>query len=213
MEKKVKLSKLKLNPKNPRRISEAKMNALIDSILIFPKMLALRPIVVDGLVALGGNQRTKALKEIAKMSVETIRERLEAKKAWERMTDEQKTEHLDYWDSWLKIKEVIIKDADTLTEEEKDEFTAKDNVQFGDWDLEELDKWDTDLLEDWSVDLPYKPEEIDIDDFFEEMDGINGKNDKVKIILELPSDLKDKKEDLIEQIKITLADYKGIIYS
>ena len=83
MEKKVKLSKLKLNPKNPRRISETKMNALIDSILIFPKMLALRPIVVDGLVALGGNQRTKALKEIAKMDIATIRERLKAKKAWE----------------------------------------------------------------------------------------------------------------------------------
>lgn len=174
MEKKVKLSKLKLNPKNPRRISEAKMNALIDSILIFPKMLALRPIVVDGLVALGGNQRTKALKEIAKMDIATIRERLEAKKAWGRMTDEQKTEHLDYWTEWLKTKDVIIKDADTLTEEEKDEFTAKDNVQFGDWDLNEISKeWDVELLEDWGVEAWEKEEEGQTFDLPSELDGLD----------------------------------------
>lgn len=49
------------------------MNALIDSILIFPKMLALRPIVVDGLVALGGKVLGMALVMKGKHLCKTMR--------------------------------------------------------------------------------------------------------------------------------------------
>ena len=44
---KVKVSKLKLNPDNPRVIKGYKFEKLVQSIKEFPEMLKLRPIVVD----------------------------------------------------------------------------------------------------------------------------------------------------------------------
>lgn len=60
--KNLKISEIKENPNNPRDISEYMLNVLAKSILCFPKMLEIRPIVVNSdYVALGGNQRLKAL--------------------------------------------------------------------------------------------------------------------------------------------------------
>jgi len=61
----MKLSNLKLNPDNPRTITPEKLQKLIKSIREFPKMMKLRPIVIDinGMV-LGGNQRLLALTEM-----------------------------------------------------------------------------------------------------------------------------------------------------
>jgi len=61
----MKLSEIKLNPKNPRFIKDANFKKLCDSIRDFPKMMELRPIVVDadGMI-LGGNMRFRALKEL-----------------------------------------------------------------------------------------------------------------------------------------------------
>nr|DAJ19400.1 MAG TPA: occlusion protein [Siphoviridae sp. ctBxQ4] len=73
----VKLSQVKLNGDNPRIITKEKFGKLINSILVLPKMLELRPIVVDGKMStLGGNMRTEALRAIAKMSAEDISARL-----------------------------------------------------------------------------------------------------------------------------------------
>lgn len=73
----VKLSQVKLNGDNPRTITKEKFGKLINSILVLPKMLELRPIVVDNkMSALGGNMRTEALRAISKMSVEEIAQRL-----------------------------------------------------------------------------------------------------------------------------------------
>jgi hypothetical protein len=61
----MKLSDIKPNPNNPRIIRDARFAKLKQSIEQFPKMLALRPIVIDGNnVALGGNMRLRALKEL-----------------------------------------------------------------------------------------------------------------------------------------------------
>jgi len=61
----MKLSDIKPNPNNPRIIRDARFAKLKQSIEQFPKMLALRPIVIDGSnVALGGNMRLRALKEL-----------------------------------------------------------------------------------------------------------------------------------------------------
>ncbi len=58
------LSKLKLNPDNPRLIKDDKYKKLVKSIKEFPKMLQIRPIVVnDDMIVLGGNQRLAACKE------------------------------------------------------------------------------------------------------------------------------------------------------
>ena len=59
------LGQLKENPKNPRTISKDKFQKLKKSILDFPKMMELRPIIYDkDKVVLGGNMRLKALREL-----------------------------------------------------------------------------------------------------------------------------------------------------
>jgi ParB-like chromosome segregation protein Spo0J len=62
----MKLSALKLNPKNPRKISEEKLSQLMKSIEEFPKMLELRPMIYDPetMQVLGANQRLTALKNL-----------------------------------------------------------------------------------------------------------------------------------------------------
>ncbi|MDR1340819.1 MAG: hypothetical protein LBK58_12310 [Prevotellaceae bacterium] len=41
------LSQIKTNDANPRQIKDSRFTKLVNSILIFPKMLEIRPIVVD----------------------------------------------------------------------------------------------------------------------------------------------------------------------
>lgn len=61
----IKLTSLKPNPKNPRIIKDEKFKKLCYSIKEFPKMMALRPIVVDkNNIIQGGNMRFKALIEL-----------------------------------------------------------------------------------------------------------------------------------------------------
>ena len=66
----VPINKIKPNASNPRVIKTLKFKKLVNSILNFPEMLKLRPIVVDeNYIILGGNMRYKAcieagLKEI-----------------------------------------------------------------------------------------------------------------------------------------------------
>jgi hypothetical protein len=62
---KIKLSDIKPNPGNPRVIKDARFASLLRSIQEFPKMLSLRPMVIDaeGYV-LGGNMRLRALQEL-----------------------------------------------------------------------------------------------------------------------------------------------------
>ena len=61
----VKITDIKSNPNNPRVIKDEKFHKLCESIKAFPKMLELRPIVVnDDMVVLGGNMRLKALKHL-----------------------------------------------------------------------------------------------------------------------------------------------------
>ena len=56
------IEKLKLNENNPRTISEEKLQKLKKSILEFPKMLELRPIIInEDYVVIGGNMRLTAL--------------------------------------------------------------------------------------------------------------------------------------------------------
>lgn len=52
------------------------------------------------------------------------------------------------------LKEVPVKQANDLTEEQKKEFIIKDNVSFGQHDWSELaNNWDTELLEAWGLDI------------------------------------------------------------
>tara|TARA_B100001094_G_C17975885_1_gene692745 strand:- start:207 stop:746 length:540 start_codon:yes stop_codon:yes gene_type:complete len=114
---KVKVSKLKLNPDNPRIIKGAKFKKLVKSIKEFPEMLKLRPIVVDeNNIILGGNMRYKACVEIGMKEVYAIQV--------DNLTDKQK-------------KEFIIKDNIGFGEWEY-ELLANEwsSIQLEDWGLD-----------------------------------------------------------------------------
>lgn len=70
----VKLSEVKLNPNNPRLIKDDKFKKLVQSIIDFPEMLKIRPIVVnEDMIILGGNMRFKACKEAGLKEVPIIK--------------------------------------------------------------------------------------------------------------------------------------------
>ena len=57
------------------------------------------------------------------------------------------------------LKEVPVKIAKGLTEEQKEEFIVKDNVGFGEWDWDILgNEWDNKKLGEWGMDV-WQPEE------------------------------------------------------
>lgn len=61
----MKITDLKLNEANPRRISNTKLNKLAKSIKEFPKMMELRPIIYDkNKIIIGGNMRYLALQRL-----------------------------------------------------------------------------------------------------------------------------------------------------
>ena len=76
------------------------------------------------------------------------------------------------------LKDVPVKQAADLTEEQKKEFIVKDNVGYGEWDWDDLaNNWDEELLTEWGLDIPNfenldfsnKNQEIDIDQFTNEI--------------------------------------------
>ena len=73
------LSRVSENEANPREISQANFQKLVQSIIVFPRMLTLRPIVIDETFhALGGNMRLKALQHIVTMDEASIQVKLDA---------------------------------------------------------------------------------------------------------------------------------------
>ena len=177
----IKLSKIKVNEKNPRTITEDKLRRLVESILVFPKMLMIRPVVIDDKgVALGGNMRTRALKEIKKLGHDGLQARLQQIRQFNNKPVEEQNEIIQHWEAWFKSDTVPVIYADTLTEEEKREFIIKDNSSFGAWDWDALaNEWDAEELDDWGVDV-WQPQQLDNtssnDDVFnlpEELDGVD----------------------------------------
>ena len=114
---KVKISQVKNNPNNPRVIKDDKFKKLVKSIQEFPKMLEIRPIVVnDDMIVLGGNMRLKACKEAGLKEVPII-------KASD-LTDEQQ-------------KEFIVKDNVGFGEWDWD-------ILANEWNSVELEDWGID---------------------------------------------------------------------
>lgn len=151
----VKLSQVKVNAENPRTITGEKFNKLINSLLVLPKMLELRPIVVDGkMCAIGGNMRTNALREIAKMSIEQIADRLLTISDFVEKTVGERKVLVEYWHQWLDNPTALIINASELSAEERKQFMIKDNASFGQWDYDALaNKWDNAKLDDWGLDV------------------------------------------------------------
>ena len=149
------LSELHPAEDNPRSITDRKFNQLIDSLLVLPKMLELRPIVHDGTgTSLGGNMRLRALTAIAALTPEQLTARLSSLRDFQRKSKAQQKSLLAWWMAWLAAPTAPAIAADELTEGEKREFIIKDNASFGDWDWDKLStEWDTSDLQDWGLDV------------------------------------------------------------
>lgn len=117
----MKLSQIKPNPNNPRVIKDEKFAKLVKSIEEFPKMMELRPMVInsDGIL-LGGNMRLKALKELNYKEIPD---------SWVRRAD-QLTED--------EQRRFIIADNVGFGEWDWEMINA-------DWDIEELEDWGLDV--------------------------------------------------------------------
>ena len=147
------LAKIKANQQNPRVISESKLKKLINSLLVFPKMMSLRPITLDDdNCVLGGNMRQTALGRIAQMTPEELHSHIESLAEYNELPDGKKREVMEFWDNFLNKPQAEVQYASKMTDSEKQQFIIKDNVSFGDWDYDELENWDAVKLEDWGVD-------------------------------------------------------------
>ena len=144
------LSRVVENEENPRTITTEKFQKLVKSLLVFPRMLTLRPIVVDEtMTVLGGNMRLRALKHIVSMDWDTLRFTISD---GEKFTQGEVDALLKYWDGWRKKPVATIVNSTDLTDAQKKELIIKDNVGFGDWDTNILaNAWNTDLLKDWGM--------------------------------------------------------------
>jgi|13_taG_2_1085334.scaffolds.fasta_scaffold15759_2 DNA modification methylase len=75
------------------------------------------------------------------------------------------------------LKDIPVKVAKGLTEEQKKEFIIKDNVGFGEWDWDILaNDWSEKQIEEWGLDV-WQPEEIDevleaVEDDYTESDNM-----------------------------------------
>ena len=87
----MKVSQLKLNKKNPRKISPDQMEKLKSSIEKFPKMMSLRPIVYDPdtMEVLGGNQRLLAIRALGMKEIPD-----DWAKSADELTEEEKREFI-----------------------------------------------------------------------------------------------------------------------
>ena len=147
------LAKIKANQQNPRVISESKLKKLINSLLVFPRMMSLRPITLDdNNCVLGGNMRQTALGRIAQMTWEEVQSLIESLPEYNELSGERQAEVLEFWENFMSKPQAEVQYASELSENEKKQFIIKDNVSFGDWDYDELENWDTARLEDWGVD-------------------------------------------------------------
>lgn len=114
----VNISEVKPNPNNPRIIKDDKFAKLVQSIKDFPKMLEIRPIVVNSdMIVLGGNMRLKACKEAGLKKVHIIKA--------EDLTEEQQ-------------REFIVKDNVSGGEWDW-------SMLANEWNSEDLDKWGLDV--------------------------------------------------------------------
>lgn len=151
----IKLTQIKVNGANPRTITDEKFDKLINSILVLPKMLELRPIVVDDtFVALGGNMRYRALTAVESMSIDELAQRLSGLRDYNKKTEAERQYLINYWDEWKANPTAPIIKASELSEDERREFVIKDNIGYGNWDMDALaNEWDSQDLDDWGLDV------------------------------------------------------------
>jgi ParB-like chromosome segregation protein Spo0J len=139
MVKLVPIGSVKGNSRNPRFIRDEKFKKLVASLVEFPEMANLRPLVVDeNMTVLGGNMRLKAMQELKWKEVPIV--------VAEGLTDAQKDEF-------------VIKDNVGFGDWNWEQLANE-------WDAEELTRWGLDIP---GFDFSEANEEIDIDSLDTEM--------------------------------------------
>jgi len=132
------LTALKTNPNNPRICKDDKFFKLVNSIREFPKMMELRPIVVDEqMIIQGGNMRFKAIKELGLKEIP---------------------------DSWVKQANDLTEDEKKrFIISDNVGFGEWDNEMLAnEWDSVELEAWGLDLP-NFEVDEVLEAKEDDFD--------------------------------------------------
>jgi hypothetical protein len=161
---KIKIEELVINPINPRKIRIEQKRRLQQSIMLFPKMLGIRDIIVNKEnVVLAGNQRTSVLKEIINTTPLDWMVVLQENEKWTTMTEKERECVLDYWKKWTENPEVEVSVAELSAEEEK-ELIIKDNQEYGEFDFDSLRHiYDDVNLINFGMDegLFYNPDEDD----------------------------------------------------
>ena len=136
------------NPANPRVIRDEQFRKLKQSLAQFPQMLEKRPIAVtkEGgkYIALGGNQRLRALLDLEK----------EIEEKWF-----QQTYYITIIEEQILggyfAAGIPVVDCTELTPMQQKRFIIADNVPFGEWDWEGLaNEWDVEELQDWGLNVP-----------------------------------------------------------
>lgn len=142
----VKITDVKSNPENPRTIKDEKYKQLVKSIESFPKMLELRPLVIDeNNVVLGGNMRLKALQELKYVEIPIVRAQElseEQKKEfiikdnvgygewdWDILKEEWETEKLDEWGLEFPEFETINETEELNAQEDDFEVPDEDQIK------------------------------------------------------------------------------------
>ena len=149
-DKMIKISEILPNPNNPRLIKDDKFKKLVNSIKEFPKMMELRPMVIDeNNITLGGNMRLKALKELGYKEIPDNW----VKKATE-LTPEE-------------VRRFIIADNVGFGEHDWE-------VLQNEWDVNELSEWGLDIPNFAVKELESQEDEFDVPDGGIETDIVLG---------------------------------------
>ena len=210
--KQVALSKIKPNKANPRVIKDSKFHKLVNSILVFPKMMEARPIVVNGeMVVLGGNMRLKALEAIKTMDESELRSRLGNCTDFTLKPEAERKDLVAWWIAWQDKPQTFVVEAKEFSDAEQKQFIVKDNASFGEWDFDALSSdFDVESLKDWGVDMPMLETEMNMDGFFSgtaantERNSLTAEDNydkSLNITLTVPSSSADK----IDEIRVIIA--------
>lgn len=133
----VAIKTIKPNPDNPRIIRDENYEKLLNSVREFPKMLWLRPIVVNSLnIVLGGNMRLRACQEAGMKKIPIIYA--------DDLTPEEQ-------------REFIIKDNVSFGEWDHDQLAQE-------WDVDQIEKWGVELPEFQSGIKEAKEDNFEIDE-------------------------------------------------
>ena len=206
----MKISQLQVNEQNPRTCTDKQFDKLVRSVITFPKMLEVRPIVVgEGGVALGGNMRLRALQAIATMTDGEIMSHIEQSAKYNGRPEVEREALLRYWQKWQHEQMVSVVRTDNMTEDERREFIIKDNVGFGAWDWDMLaNDWDKDILSEWGMDV-WESSNADIDSFFQDKEDA-GKEQGLHITVHVPKDKEANMDEIRQVVEEAVQEYTGV---